>query len=287
MNPSVGEWLVTQWTSRFSEILLTMGDVKPEMTVDSLDEAVLPPDLQWWKQPFDNAPDSIIWTGVTPETQDAVGTLVLVAAGVDSAPSAEIQSTYLELLRQSLSGLAQDIGTRAGRTTNCKAGSETAPDAPSFLTFKIKAKLPAGAVTFYLVLTASLCEQMESAESAGQAKAQLSPYGTPAQGNALAKSSELEVATGSRTFDLLLDVELPVSVSFGRALLKLNDALRLISGSLIELDRALSDPVELLVNNCVIARGEVVVIEGNYGIRVTEIVSQKERLQQSRRFMLP
>jgi flagellar motor switch protein FliN len=57
--------------------------------------------------------------------------------------------------------------------------------------------------------------------------------------------------------------------------LKLHDAIKLITGSLIELDRGLSDPVELLVNNCVIARGEVVVVEGNYGVRITEIISQK------------
>jgi flagellar motor switch protein FliN/FliY len=68
--------------------------------------------------------------------------------------------------------------------------------------------------------------------------------------------------------------------------LKLQDAIRLITGSLIELDRGLSDPVDLLVNNCVIARGEVVVVEGNYGVRITVIVSQKERLQQTRRYML-
>ncbi|MDQ2839607.1 MAG: flagellar motor switch protein FliN, partial [Acidobacteriota bacterium] len=102
------------------------------------------------------------------------------------------------------------------------------------------------------------------------------------------EEQQLEPAApmGSRTFELLLDVELPVSVSFGRAALKLHDAIKLITGSLIELDRGLSDPVELLVNNCVIARGEVVVVEGNYGVRITEIVSQKERLQQTRRYML-
>jgi flagellar motor switch protein FliN/FliY len=90
----------------------------------------------------------------------------------------------------------------------------------------------------------------------------------------------------SRTFELLLDVELPISVSFGRTSLRVQDAINLVSGSLIELDRNVSDPVELIVNNAVIARGEVVVIEGNYGIRLTEIVSLKERLQQSRRYML-
>jgi flagellar motor switch protein FliN/FliY len=91
---------------------------------------------------------------------------------------------------------------------------------------------------------------------------------------------------GSHTFELLLDVELPISVSFGRTVLKLQEAMQLITGSLIELNRTVTDPVELLVNNNVIARGEVVVIDGNYGVRITEIISHQERLQQSRKYLL-
>jgi flagellar motor switch protein FliN len=81
----------------------------------------------------------------------------------------------------------------------------------------------------------------------------------------------------SASVDLLLDVELPVSVSFGRASLPVREVLRMTTGSMIELNRHVNDYVDVIVNNCVIARGEVVVIEGNYGIRVHEIVSRRER----------
>jgi len=70
---------------------------------------------------------------------------------------------------------------------------------------------------------------------------------------------------------------LPVSVSFGRTLLPVREVLRMTTGSMIELNRNVNDYVDVIVNNCVIARGEVVVIEGNYGIRVHEIVSRRER----------
>ena len=83
----------------------------------------------------------------------------------------------------------------------------------------------------------------------------------------------------SRTLDLLLEVELPVSVSFGRAQLPLKEVLKLNSGSIVELNRSISEPVDLIVNNCVIARGEVVVVEGNYGVRIKQIVSREERLR--------
>ena len=72
---------------------------------------------------------------------------------------------------------------------------------------------------------------------------------------------------------------MPVSVSFGRAHLPLREVVKLTSGAIIELNRAISEPVELIVNNCVVARGEVVVVDGNYGIRVNEIISRKERLR--------
>lgn len=78
---------------------------------------------------------------------------------------------------------------------------------------------------------------------------------------------------------VLLDVELPVSVSFGRAHLSLRDVLKLASGSIVELNRSVAEPVEVIVNNCVIACGEVVVVEGNYGVRITRIISRQDRMR--------
>ncbi len=83
----------------------------------------------------------------------------------------------------------------------------------------------------------------------------------------------------SATFDLLLDVELPVSVSFGGAEVLLKDVLKLTTGSIIELNRSVSEPVELIVNNCVIARGEVVVVDGNFGVRIQHVISRQDRLR--------
>ena len=83
----------------------------------------------------------------------------------------------------------------------------------------------------------------------------------------------------SKTLDLLLDVELPVSVSFGRAELPLKDVLKLTTGSIVELNRGVNEPVEVIVNNCVVARGEVVVMDGNYGVRIHQIISPQERLR--------
>ncbi len=83
------------------------------------------------------------------------------------------------------------------------------------------------------------------------------------------------------TLDLLLDVELPVSVSFGKTQVELQQVLKWTTGSIVELESMVDEPVEVVVNNCVIARGEVVVVDGNYGVRVQEIVSRAQRLETS------
>jgi flagellar motor switch protein FliN len=83
----------------------------------------------------------------------------------------------------------------------------------------------------------------------------------------------------SPTFEVLQGVELPVSVSFGRVQIPLKDVLRLTAGSIIELNRTAEEWVEVIVNNCVVARGEVVVVDGNYGVRIQQIMSRQERLE--------
>lgn len=83
--------------------------------------------------------------------------------------------------------------------------------------------------------------------------------------------------------DLLMGVELDVTLRFGERQMLLRDILELNTGAVVELDRHVQDPAELLVGGKVIARGEVVVVDGNYGLRVTEIVSPMERIESLRR----
>ena len=78
--------------------------------------------------------------------------------------------------------------------------------------------------------------------------------------------------------DLLKNIELPVTLRFGSAQMSLRDLTALDTGAVIELDRALTDPVEVLVGGSVIARGEPIVVQGVYGVRISEIASRHERL---------
>lgn len=87
------------------------------------------------------------------------------------------------------------------------------------------------------------------------------------------------VKAKSENIRRILDIELPVVVSFGSATLPLKEILDLSPGKVVELDRSAKDPVVLKVNNKPIARGEVVVVEGYYGIKIQEIDSPEERIQ--------
>ncbi|HSW39773.1 MAG TPA: flagellar motor switch protein FliN [Acidobacteriota bacterium] len=85
--------------------------------------------------------------------------------------------------------------------------------------------------------------------------------------------------SGNWNIDLLLDVELPISVLFGRSEMPLKDVLKLGPGSVIELDKSVNDPVTIIVNDKAIAIGEVVMVDGNYGVRIIEVESTADRIR--------
>ncbi len=82
----------------------------------------------------------------------------------------------------------------------------------------------------------------------------------------------------ARNLNMLLDIPLQVTVELGRTKHSVKEILQLASGSIIELDKLAGEPVDILVNSRLIAKGEVVVIDENFGVRITDIMSQKERL---------
>ena len=88
---------------------------------------------------------------------------------------------------------------------------------------------------------------------------------------ALSPSSAEAFPLQEPNLDLVLNVELNVTLRFGQRLLTLREVLDLTTGSVVELDRLVDEPIELLLDGKVIARGEAVVVDGNYGLRVTEV----------------
>ncbi len=79
--------------------------------------------------------------------------------------------------------------------------------------------------------------------------------------------------------DVLQNIPVTLSIEVGRATIKIRDLLRLTQGSVVELDRIAGEPLDLLVNNTVVAQGEVVLVNDRYGIRLTRVVPASERME--------
>ena len=91
---------------------------------------------------------------------------------------------------------------------------------------------------------------------------------------------EAAASTGeTKSLDLILDIPLTVTVELGRSKMLINDLLQLGQGSVIELTKLVGEPLEVLINQKLVARGEVVVVSEKFGVRLTDIVSPMERVQ--------
>jgi len=100
----------------------------------------------------------------------------------------------------------------------------------------------------------------------------------PARALAL-ESESLEGLAETHNLGMLLDVNLKVTVELGRTRLKLRDVLNLAAGSVVELGKAASEPVDILVNGALLASGEVVVVDDNFAVRISKLLSRAERLK--------
>ncbi len=86
----------------------------------------------------------------------------------------------------------------------------------------------------------------------------------------------------NRRLDMLLDVPLDVSVELGRCRMTIQDLLALGPGAVIELDKVAGEPLDILINDRLVARGEAVVVNDMFGVRITDIVSPQERIARLR-----
>ena len=265
---SSAEKIFSQWMKVFGEAITGMAG--QTATVSACPPTDPPEQLSnWWGQKLNLGPDELIWIGTSPESSEEVGKIALAGAGLEDPSPEDIEGTFRELVGQALSGLSIEIGRQLKKEVTCAEGKSSAnppasaTEGPRTFQVEIGGKTLTSFVVHFSLQLIALLDQPQTAPSAS----------TPPRPVAAASPE------GRNGIDLLLDVELPVRVSFGKAQLQLRDVLKLTTGSIVELNRSVTEPVDILVNNCVIARGEVVVVDGNYGVRINQIVSRQERLR--------
>jgi flagellar motor switch protein FliN/FliY len=278
MTDSIVRWLAEEWSAALSNALFAMTGEHAETCAGPRVES--PPEGLGWQEDLTIAEGARVLVRLPEAVWRSVGARILQAAGLESADDASSKDAFLEVVRQSLSQIATKVGERAGVEVELKGGREVTSHSQGFqwqeISLAFGGALPPCAIGVSPELEAALTNQVQQTQSAAAA-ATLTP---PTGGISLDQhSSTVPVPRNSKTLDLLLEVDLPIGVSFGRTQMRLKEALKLTTGSIVELNRSVTEPVEIIVNNCVIARGEVVVVDGNYGVRILEIISREERLR--------
>jgi flagellar motor switch protein FliN len=271
--------VVDQWAQSLGDVLAAMTDQRPDVEWHpgegpGADEA----EMLWWEQPFQGGPDLCVWVAAPTALWEHAGSVTLLAAGLETVAQAEARNTWFEILGQSLGVMARSIGAVFGHEVTCEAGVERPAlrDVGGWATVTMRfpdAELP----PMHLAIGGRLLSALTSPPRPESEHPTAEPPSRPAP-----PVDAGEPLPRSRTMDLLLDVDLPVSISFGKTQIPLKDVLKLTTGSIVELNRGVNDQVEVLVNQCLIARGEVVVVEGNYGVRIQELASRQDRLRSLR-----
>ena len=228
----------------------------------------------WWQNSFSTEPRMTVSVGAAHDSWMAAAMTILKAAGIEEAEEDETRSTWLEILEQTASSTARHLSGGAPRPVECGSGKQSAQPPADGQKFQVSISLDGQQFALMLVIRQ---EVMSAPEPVAPTLSSSAAGTLPASTANPASTQPLNNPT-SRTMEVLLDVHLPVSISFGQAKIPLRDVLKLTTGSVVELNRQPEDAVDVIVNDCVIARGEVVVVDGNYAVRIQSIVGRNQRL---------
>jgi flagellar motor switch protein FliN/FliY len=253
------------WGDALASVIESMTASRPTLTFRPFaGETPASENRRWWGQKLSLVPQPFLWVGAADESWTALGKLTLVALGVDDPSENDVQATCRDLFAQAASALAQKLATHLGAPVtggDAIAGMEpgTGPSIAYAFTlnagdgpFEGVSRVDRGFAEKLQELDPSL-RASESAESATPA-----PAGSPDP--AVRPPTEAVRAAGM--------LRLRARVVLGRASLPLGEIFKLNVGSAIELDRTVNDDADILVGDHCIGRGQVVVVGGNYGIKI-------------------
>ena len=246
-------WAVQELADALQSVLQAMTAIRPRISWQPLDDTA-PGDTQpeesiWWAQAFTGLPSPSVWLGATVTAVNALGQSVLSAPGTEDASPEDARSACQDLFAQTANALAKSLSELF--TTPVASNGVTAANAPQgTLAVTLVVELPA--VPDAAVLTVR-CDQDFLGRLA----------------EALASSSTPEASPAER----IADLELSVHVTLGRTSVPLRDVFKLMVGSVIDIGKTIADPVDLVVNDRVIARGQVVTCKGSYGVKLTHQLS--------------
>jgi len=195
----------------------------------------------------------------------------LLGEGVDQ------REGWGELLRETFEAASGELLAKSGKKCKVEGVEETTAVSQVSRTFQLRA----GDHNWQIMVRDEV--KVPKAKPAAETKAAAAPA-APAPHVPVAHPVATDTALTqlSPGLELLLDVELEASLRFGCREMPLGELLELGPGDVVQLDRHVSDPVDLIVGDKIVARGDVVLVNGNFGLRVTEVSAPKKRLESIR-----
>lgn len=246
-----GKMVAEALREALTEAIQEFGDTAPALTVASTAPESLPGAGQaaWFSMLFEGSLQGRAYLAVR------TGEIASFGLHDTASSSAEDTEAFTGLL-QAMAVQLQELMTRRYGPVTATLEQATRPALSSLSLLRISTHPEEGkpAATLYVLAEAPLVASLR--DGAGGLFPEVMPSGH----------------TVAENFDLVLGVELNATLRFGQRQLSLREILELTTGSVVELDRQVDEPVELVLDGRVVARGEAVIIDGNYGIRITEVL---------------
>jgi flagellar motor switch protein FliN/FliY len=250
--------LIERWIEEFGRAVEMFTGETPVVTSQSASAELAEKEVAgrtWWKQEVQGESSFFIWAGATEPIWTALG------------EGAEAQSSFFEMVSQANSGTAAVLSAGFPSPLRCQDGVIEAPKLPlDAATAQIKIVFRGADAGVLLLLVEKKAFAILSPDE---------PVTAPAASDREIYSS---INASPQMLARLMDLQLPVSVLLGRATITIKEALKLMSGSVVELDRRVGDHVEIMVHGIVVAKGEIVSVKGNYGVRIKEVISRQDRI---------
>jgi len=255
-----------QWAEEFARAVEMFTGERPALSHKPADKTQTEEweakraEFHWWQQETEDPQKFKAWVGAEEGCWSALGG--------EPGDGNDPKELYQEMLSQANQGAAAVLSSSF--TTPVKFGNGSVNAPPSLASLRLAEisivfrdkPLPA----LVIALEAGAAKILDGPEPAKQAADSAGSQPSPAL-----------AAQRTSMLDRLMDLQLPVSILLGQTVLPIRDALKITSGSLIELDRQLGDYVEVMIHGTVVARGEIVAVRGNYGVRIKEVISRKDR----------
>ncbi|HEX4167226.1 MAG TPA: FliM/FliN family flagellar motor switch protein [Bryobacteraceae bacterium] len=258
---SAVDQLLEHWTEQFRGVVAAMTGETPLAAISRTQLAPVydTHEVLWWQQAFSGNGEFQTWIGAQEDVSLAIG------RALGGREKETCRSTYLELLGKISVGTAEAVSSDV-LTILCGSGEVSSePNAESLVWATVSISLN-GTDNLELTIVVEL-------QKAARVLERLAPA------EAVTDSGEDNVAMESPMLERLREMELPLSIAVGSAELTIRDVLATEPGRVIDLDKEIGDTVELFVHNTLVARGEIVEVKGNYGLRIKQIVSRGERLR--------